>query len=232
MNIPAVTAQQMAEVDRLMTDVFQISLIQMMENAGRNLADCAQQLVKRTTHQKFLILCGSGNNAGGGMVAARHLLNRGFQVDIVLVTGEDRLKKIPSHQWQILKRMGLQANKDPQVESYDLIIDAMIGYGLQGAPRGNFVHWIEVINAAQVPILALDIPSGMAATSGIAFDPCTQAQATLTLALPKTGLIKPEAKANVGTLYLADISVPEQLYASMGLMVGPIFKDNAIIRVA
>jgi NAD(P)H-hydrate epimerase len=221
----------MAEVDRLMMDVFGIELLQMMENAGRNLADCAQNLTEKHTRPKFLILCGSGNNGGGGMVAARHLINRGFPVNIVLMQNETQLKQVPKRQWTILKNMGTQAVIDPIPEKFDLIIDAMVGYGLQGAPRGAVGDWINKINASPTPILSLDVPSGLDATQGIPFDPCTRASATLTLALPKTGLKTSEAKPYVGDLYLADISVPERVYEMLGLNVGPIFEQNRIIKL-
>jgi len=230
-KIPHLTTEQMAEVDRLMMDVFGIELLQMMENAGRNLADFAQNLKSKHTNPKFLILCGSGNNGGCGMVAARHLINRGFPVEIVLMQDETHLKQVPHHQWTTLKRIGVQAAVDPNPEKFDLVIDSMIGYGLQGAPHGEVADWINKINASQTPILSLDVPSGLDATRGIPFKPCTRASATLTLALPKTGLMTSEAKPYVGDLYLADISVPERVYEMLGLQVGPIFKHDRILKL-
>lgn len=231
MEIPAITAEQMTEVDRLMIEVYHIELLQMMENAGRSLADCAQLLTKDLSSPAFLVLCGSGNNGGGGLVAVRHLINRGWRVGIVLIKPEDQLKEIPAHQWYIIKQMGFRSLTDPKLDQYDLIIDAIIGYGLRGAPRGRAVAWIEHINAVKTPILSLDVPSGLEATRGIPLQPCTRAAATLTLALPKTGLLTSEAAPFVGDLYLADISVPDHLYKSMNLDVGPIFQNNPIINI-
>lgn len=231
MRIPALTTEQMAEVDRMMIEVYHIELIQMMENAGRNLADCAQMLVKHQTNPSFLFACGSGNNGGGGLVAARHLINRGFHVDVSLINQEDHLKETPAHQWEILKQMGIAPVVDSTFNQYELIIDCMIGYGLQGTPQGNAKKWIEKINETKLPILALDVPSGLDATKGIPFHPCIQAAATLTLALPKIGLMTLEARPYVGNLYLADISVPDQLYQSIAVNVGPIFKKNSIIKI-
>jgi NAD(P)H-hydrate epimerase len=231
MTIPAITAEQMAEVDRLMIHVYHIELLQMMENAGRNFADCAQTLTKTDSRPTFLILCGSGNNGGGGLVAARHLINRGFQVEIILTHEEDQLKTIPKHQWFILKKMGVNLASEPKINEVDLVLDAIIGYGLRGSPRGNAAKWIEKINAANIPTLSLDVPSGLDLTMGTPLEPCIQASATLTLALPKTGLLTPEAKPFVGDLYLADISVPNHLYKTLNLEVGPIFKKQAIIKL-
>jgi len=220
----------MAEVDRLMIEEYHIELLQMMENAGRNLADFAQMMLTGTSNPSVLVLIGAGNNGGGGLVAARHLLNRGLKVSIVLIRAENHLKEIPAHQWQILQKMGAAASKAANVNDFDLVIDAMIGYGLQGHPRESAARWIEELNAANTPILSLDVPSGLDASRGIPLEPCVHADATLTLALPKTGLLTAEAKDFVGELYLADISVPHQLYRSLGLKVGPIFREHAIIK--
>lgn len=229
--IPSLTAQQMAEVDRLMIEVYHIDLIQMMENAGSHLAELAISLTKKKTDPTFLILCGSGNNGGGGLVAARHLINRSYKIELVMINEQNQLKKIPKKQWSILQKMGVHPVNDPIVEQFDLLIDAMIGYGLHGAPRGNTARWISKINAGQTPILSMDVPSGLEATTGTPLDPCTRATATLTLALPKEGLLKSQAIPYVGELYLADISVPHNLYQTMGLDIGPIFKDRTIIKV-
>lgn len=220
----------MAEVDRLMIEEYHIELLQMMENAGRNLADCAQMMLKDAPNPSVLVLCGAGNNGGGGLVGARHLLNRGLTVTVVLIKEENQLKVIPAQQWHILQKMGVTSSKSADVNEFDLVLDAMIGYGLQGHPREYAAKWIKKLNAAEVPILSLDVPSGLDATRGIPMEPCVQADATLTLALPKTGLLTVKAKAYVGDLYLADISVPPQLYRSLGLDVGPIFRTQAIIK--
>jgi NAD(P)H-hydrate epimerase len=164
MNIPVISAQQMAEVDRLMIEVYQIDLIQMMENAGRNLADLALRMTAHLHDLSFLVIAGSGNNGGGGLVAARHLINRGYRVRVVLTGDETRLKPIPKHQWAILKNMGVEAVNPTKIDTFAVIIDAMIGYGLQGQPREPISGWIERINHSGIPILSLDVPSGLDAT--------------------------------------------------------------------
>ncbi len=230
--LPALTTAQMAEVDRLMIEEYGILLIQMMENAGRNLAEMAGRMLGGDlTQRSIVILCGGGNNGGGGMVAARHLHNRGAQVWAKLVVEPARLKDIPAHQWQTLKALGVTAETDPALDTADLVIDAMIGYGLTGDPRGPVADWIRNVNVAQRPILALDTPSGLDTTTGRPGTPCIRAAATLTLALPKTGLLSKAADPFVGNLFLADISVPPELYARLGLHVAPIFTADAIVHV-
>jgi len=109
----------------------------------------------------------------------------------------------------------------------------MIGYGLVGNPRPPISNWIRKANDSKVPILALDAPTGLNSTSGTQPDLCIQAQATLTLALPKTGLVFPDARACVGELYLADISVPPEVYAAPSLKIqfSSPFEGDAIIRI-
>jgi NAD(P)H-hydrate epimerase len=231
MTIPALTTEQMAEVDRLMIEEYGITLIQMMENAGRNLAEQARRMLGELSGRRVVVLCGKGNNGGGGMVAARHLSNRGAKVSAKLIGDPAGLKEIPANQWDILQVMALTQADDPDPSQADLILDAMIGYGLTGDPRGLVAEWIRRANAAGAPILALDAPSGLDTTSGTAGNPCIRATATLTLALPKTGLLTPSARPLVGQLLLADISVPPVLYCRLGLEVGPIFAEDSIVAL-
>jgi NAD(P)H-hydrate epimerase len=232
-NIPAVTTAQMAEVDRLMIEEYGILLIQMMENAGRSLAEMARRMLSgRLTDRNITVLCGAGNNGGGGMAAARHLHNRGAGVHAKLVGDPTRLKDIPAHQWRILQTMKLANNDDPDLAQADLTVDALIGYGLTGDPRGPVAEWIERANGGNCPILSLDTPSGLDTTTGAPGHPCIRASATLTLALPKTGLLALSARPFVGDLYLADIGVPPELYRRIGIEVGPLFADDTIIRIS
>ncbi|MGD8583856.1 MAG: NAD(P)H-hydrate epimerase [Chloroflexota bacterium] len=230
MDLPALTTEQIVEVDRLMIEEYGILLIQMMENAGRSLAEMARRMLGgRLTERRVVVLCGRGNNGGGGMVAARHLHNRGATVSAKLIGDPTGLKEIPGHQWDILQMMALTQADDPDLGQVDLIVDAIIGYGLQGNPRGVAAEWIRRANEFGRPVLALDAPSGLDTTTGAVGEPCIKARATLTLALPKVGLLSPGAAGVVGQLYVADIGVPPELYGRLGLEVGPLFKDDVIV---
>lgn len=223
---------QMAEVDRLMIEEYGTLLIQMMENAGRGLAELARRMLDgKLAGRKIVALCGAGNNGGGGMVAARHLHNRGADVSVKFAGDTARLKEIPAHQWRILQTMSLTMEPDPDLAEADVILDALVGYGLTGDPRGPVAEWIERAQAAHRPILSLDTPSGLDTTTGIPGHPCIRASATLTLALPKAGLLVPSARAFVGDLYLADIGAPPELYRRIGIEVGPLFADDTIIPI-
>src|SRR4030065_258326 len=155
--LPAITAAQMGEVDRLMIEVYGIQLIQMMENAGRNLAELARRILGgRVVNRTIVVLCGTGNNGGGGMVAARHLHNWGADVRVKLVGDQEDLKEIPAHQWQTLQAIGLVSEADPALERADLILAALIGNGLTRDPRPVVARWIDLANTAKSPLLPLD----------------------------------------------------------------------------
>ena len=231
-SIPAITTDQMRRVDQLMVEAYGISLLQMMENAGHHLAGLARRLLGgNVTDRRIAILCGAGNNGGGGMVAARHLHNWGALVQVQLAAEATRLKDVPAHQWRTVRVLGLDTRVTPDLGQVDLVIDALIGYGLTGDPRPDVAAWIERGNAAGHPVLALDTPSGLDVTTGVPARPCMRATATLTLALPKIGLLAETARPFVGHLYLADIGVPPELYQQMGLSVPPVFAAEEIVAL-
>jgi NAD(P)H-hydrate epimerase len=230
MDIPLLTTEQMIEVDRLMISDYGIELIQMMENAGRNLADLTRRLLGTSLYGRpVCVLCGRGNNGGGGMVAARHLHNRAADVHVIRLIGE--LKDVPAKQWNILENMGVRNEPYYDLSKADIIIDALIGYGLVGDPRPEVAVLIEKANSTEKPVLALDAPSGLDTTTGEPGRPTVRADATMSLALPKTGLMSESAQPFVGELYLADIGVPPELYRKMGLNAGNIFEQNTIIKI-
>lgn len=236
LSVPAVTVEQMREVDRLMTEEYGILLIQMMENAGRNLATLVSTIARGGPGKSVLVLAGRGNNGGGGLAAARYLSNMGNRVLVVLAAKVDQLPEVPRHQASILLKMGLElleaeaCDKERLEEllgSADVIVDALIGYSLSGAPRGLAAVLIEKANASGRPIVSLDVASGLDAGSGRVHEPSIRATATLTLALPKTGLGTDEARGRVGDLYLGDLSVPPGLYRRLGLDVAPLFAESS-----
>jgi len=233
--LPALTPEQMREVDRAMVHDLGIFLIQMMENAGRHLATLArEQLHGNLRGKRVVVLAGRGNNGGGGLIAARRLTNWGADVCVVLATSLNDYRDTPAHQLAILQRMGIpivESKPGSLVPPADLVLDALIGYGLRGAPSGTTADLIRTANASTPPIIALDAPSGLDPTTGTAFDPCIRAHATLTLALPKVGLLRDDARAFVGELYVADIGVPASVYRTMKLEIPEIFSEAEIVRV-
>lgn len=237
-TIPYLTTSHMIEVDRAMMEDYKIELIQMMENAGRNLASLARErfLDGNPSGQHVVVLAGPGGNGGGALVAARRLHNWGAKVQVFITQPSQNFTHVPFHQLDILERMKVAVSQTEAIEDVaqvDLILDGIIGYSLKGAPRGAAKNHIQWANGQGAPILSLDAPSGVDTTTGTVFDPAIKATATMTLALPKEGLRAPGVQENVGELYLADISVPPSLYMEEKLRftVDPIFAESDIIRL-
>lgn len=199
----------MRELDRIATEESGPTLLQMMENAGRELAQLAIELLgRRWAQSRILVLAGSGGNGGGGICAARHLANRNADVSLVLAD-RSRLGAAAAMQYRTYQATpGKELDVRRPGEEVDIILDALIGYGLDSASRGIVADLIAWANATGKPILALDVPSGIDATTGQAEGQFIRPAWTMTLALPKTGLL-PE---KTGELFLADIGIPEAVY--------------------
>lgn len=238
-TVPYVSADQMREVDRLAVDEFGITLLQMMENAGRALARLGRErfLGGDARGKRVLVLAGPGGNGGGGLVCARNLHNWGADVRVFATAPPDgQMGEVPRHQLRILDAIGVPtivATETARLPEADLIVDALVGYSLRGAPAGATATLVRAANEHRAPTLALDVPTGVDATTGEAAGDAVRADATLTLALPKTGLRTAAAAEYVGELYLADISIPAELYARPGLRldVGPVFATDDIVRL-
>lgn len=236
---PSVTAKEMREIDRIMVEELGIELLQMMEHAGRNLAEVARALLGgELSGKRIIVLGGPGNNGGGGLVAARHLANGGASVVVVLAQSPTDLKEVPAQQHATLLRIGVPSVVfDPAdaealtawLDPADLVVDALLGYSLSGPPRGAIAEIIHRANGSGRRILALDLPSGLHPDTGEAFNPCIRAHATLTLALPKRGLLAPGATPHVGRLWVGDIGIPPAAFTRLGLDVGPIFSRAPIV---
>jgi NAD(P)H-hydrate epimerase len=236
-TVPFLTTEQMIAVDRAMVEDLHIDLVQMMENAGRNLAHLARVRFfdGRPIGKQVVVLTGSGGNGGGAMVCARRLHAWGAQVHVFLATASEAPAPATARQQDILERMGVpveRANTVRGIRNITLIVDGVIGYRLSGAPRGAAAEAIGWANAQVAPVLALDVPSGIDATTGAVHAPAIRATATMTLALPKAGLRAPAAAEHVGELYLADIGVPPGLYTQLfAVPVGPLFALDEIVRL-
>lgn len=237
MAVTFVSVDQMREVDRLMVEEVGISLVQMMENAGRCLATHARGMLGGDARgRQVVVIAGRGGNGGGGLAAARRLFGWGAAVTVVLAQSHEEMRGVPGQQLSILEWIGIPvrpgaAGIKELLAGADLVIDALIGYSLRGAPAEPVATLIRAANASGRPMLALDLPSGLGGDSGEALDPTIRATETLTLALPKRGLLAPAARPWVGRLHLADISVPEKVYRRLGITVGPIFAERDIIPI-
>ena len=241
--IPALTPAQMSRVDRIMVDDLGVEVLQLMELAGQAVAVWARErfLESDVRGKSVLVLAGSGGNGGDGMVAARLLHAWGAQPAVWLSHDPVTLDEqgAAAHQLRSLVALALPVHPPSgsdrgdalTLPDADMIIDALLGFGLSGPPSGAAARLIAAANAHRAPVLAVDLPSGLDATTGIPYNPCIRADATLTLALPKTGLLDPAARTVVGELAVADIGIPPAVYARVGVSLGTLFTERSIVRV-
>ena len=228
--------EEMIEVDRLMTDVLKIELIQMMENAGRNLARlCVHRFLQDPKSKRVLVMAGTGGNGGGALVAARRLHQWGANVSVFATKPDEAYSGVPAHQLGILRRLGVEiSHADLPEATPEVILDGLIGYSLKGDPRGRAAELMAWANASNSPVLALDTPSGLDSTTGMSNASTIVADATMTLALPKAGLLTDQAQPFVGELYLSDIGVPDWVYKKIGRKgeLGRMFMHSDIVKIA
>jgi NAD(P)H-hydrate epimerase len=229
--VPWLSVEQMREVDWIMINELGISLVRMMENAGRSLAQLARDLLGGDTRARsILVLAGPGGNGGGGLVAARHLDSAGARVAAALSAPAGRFAPVPAEQLAIATRLAIPIHEGAAaLGEPELVIDALLGYGQRGDPRGqtaDLIGW-----SAGRRVLALDVPSGLELTTGLLRTPHVTAEATMTLAAPKTGLAAANAAEAVGRLFLADISVPALVYERLGVSYETPFTRRPVVEL-
>ncbi len=220
----------MRQVDRVAVEQVGPNLYQMMENAGRSLASvCVEMLGDGWAGKPLVVLAGTGGNGGGGLCAARHLVNHGGDVTVA-VSEPSRLTGVPAEQLALYRATGGRLVPVAEVEAVDaeLVVDAVLGYSLRGAPRGAAGDLVAWMSCAAVAVISLDVPSGIDATTGMAAGAFVRASTTLTLALPKTGL---DADA-VGRLRLADLGIPRDVYRRAGVLPPPgLFASGYVVEL-
>lgn len=228
-TVPFISRNEMIEIDRIAIEETGPNLWQMMENAGRNLAELIFYLSENNLNNKvIIILAGKGNNAGGGIRAARHLMNHGADVKLI-IADEANLSDVPNYQYLIYKNSGGKLITLNEAENLnpDFIIDSLIGYNLKGSPKNNFIDLINFANSKKTKIISLDIPSGINSDNGNSQGVFIKPFATLTLALPKTGL----TIENSGRLFLGDIGIPKMTFEKIGLKFEPLFSKSYLIEL-
>ena len=229
LTVPAVTREQMIEVDRIAVEETGPNLYQMMENAGRNLAlNVIDLIIEKSSGKKVLIFAGTGGNGGGGICAARHLLNHDYN-PVVILSNEKKMQVVPSYQLGIFEKAGGQIIPIEKVNEVnpDIIVDAIIGYSLISTPRGIVLEMIDFINKNNTSTISLDIPTGVLATSGENPGEFVKPDKTITLALPKTGL-SPE---KCGEIILADIGIPATVFNKAGINYSSPFSSTFYINI-
>jgi NAD(P)H-hydrate epimerase len=240
--VPAVSAAAMAAVDGLAVDEFRIDILQMMEQAGSHLAELVRsELGGDLQGRRVVVAAGPGNNGGGGLAAARHLANRGASVRVILARPVSRLSEAGRHQLTTLLQMSVDCcvatydapdeELDREIASADAVVDAILGYGGAGTPHDGVLWLVDRVARASVPVISLDLPSGIDADTGEVAGAAVTATATLTLALPKPGLFRGQGRQRAGRVYLGDIGIPAALYRRLGLDAGTPFAQGRIVRL-
>ncbi|MDA4125518.1 MAG: NAD(P)H-hydrate epimerase [Thaumarchaeota archaeon] len=226
-----VSAEEMALLDRTAIEEFGVDVLSLMENAGAATAEVARRMFGGGVGGKRVgVLVGKGNNGGDGLVAARRLHNWGANV-VVILSEKESMGNVPKTQLRAVEALGVDI-KGPEAAlgDSDLLIDALLGYNSRGSPREPVASIIAGANRSKVPMLAVDLPSGLDATSGESNEPCVVAKATITMALPKLGFLNAEARNFVGELWLGDISLPAELYRRYSVRASP-FDRQSVVRI-
>lgn len=190
----------------------------LMENAGRGIADvlCGLGITGPVT-----IVCGRGNNGGDGYVIARHLDLRGYYVRVVLLDDPGTFRGDAVLNYRVLEKSDVpieRADKislDERLRGASWIVDAILGTGAQGEPREPYASAIDRLNASGVPILAVDVPSGLDCDTGEPAKHTIRAQQTCTFVAAKPGFLRPAAQPYVGRLHIVDIGAPRKLIESI-----------------
>jgi len=189
-----------------------------MEAAGWQIA--------RFVGQRAAVVCGVGNNAGDGLAVARHL-HRWGRLAAVCCVDAARLHGPAARELAVLRNLGIEVEDELRFDDAEVIVDAIFGTGLTRAPEGRFAGWIDAINKSDKRVIAVDVPAGLDADSGVPYAPTEQANVTITLGLPKPGLLK-----LTGRVLVADIGVPNEVYAALGIDVpGDLFAKGELIRL-
>lgn len=235
MTVPSVTAGQMAAVDRIMAERFGVQPVQLMEVAGYAIADAVRVRFAGSLRgpDQIVILAGSGGNGGDALVAARFLHAWGAPVRIATSKSAGALTGLAGQHLQSAAALGIPVDDaSTDLSGASLVIDGLLGFSTTQPPTGRTAELITHANAQPAPVLAIDVPSGMNATTGETYEPCIRAAVTVTLALPKRGLLEEHAKPFVGSLLLTDIGIPPAAYTQLCVDVPPnLFATGTIVPV-
>jgi NAD(P)H-hydrate epimerase len=210
------TVAQVREIDRRAIERYGIPGVVLMENAARAATEVAWDMLEHKPGGTVLILCGGGNNGGDGLAIARHLHNRGVHVQIGLFFDPAGFQGDAQVNWEIVQRMRLPwAMATPAMvintRNERLIIDAIFGTGLNQNPRDPFPALKAAIEQKKVPVLSIDVPSGLDSDTGKPWSDCIRATRTITFVAGKVGFTNTEAKPFLGEVTIGDIGCPKEL---------------------
>jgi len=221
-DLPTLSSAQVKELDRLAAERFGVAIDWLMEAAGWQLA--------RFCDRPTAVVCGLGNNGGDGLAAARHLHRWGRLTNVSCIDPL-RLGTEARQELEALRRNGVRLSDTPHFDGAEIVLDAIFGTGLSRPPAGHFAEWIEAVNNAERRVVSVDVPSGLDADSGLAYAPCVHAHATVTFSLPKAGLMAGDGPRLSGEVWCADLGVPLEAFAAIGVKVPADFYSSADIKL-
>jgi hydroxyethylthiazole kinase-like uncharacterized protein yjeF len=205
------SAAQMREMDRQTIEEYHVPGLVLMENAALRVVEALQECFAPLRGKRIAIVCGKGNNGGDGLAVARHLATRiGARVTVFLTSEPSEFHGDAATNFQMATAFGLDIRPATALDltSTDLIVDALLGTGLKGPATGTIADFINVLNSSGLPIVSVDVPSGVNSDTGQADGPCVHAKITVTFALPKYGLIDFPGAEYAGVVVVADIGMP------------------------
>ncbi|MBN2541505.1 NAD(P)H-hydrate dehydratase [bacterium] len=209
-----VTIDLMRKLDDLTINGLGVPALDLMEKAGKYVAAVSEDILNEIGGTKVTVICGRGNNGGDGWVAGRHLSQKGFEVDFKLLGKKADLKGNAKANLERVIELNLpieELSDVPDLSSAHLIIDAMLGTGFSGSPEGLLARVIEAVNAALLPIVSVDMPSGVNGDTGEVPSVAIEADSTVTFAYPKIGQLLFPGRDYVGKLIVGDIGIPPDL---------------------
>lgn len=218
-----VTSKEIRALEAQAMTQCKIPGVVLMENAGLAVLAAGQELVGDYRGKRVVVLAGTGNNGGDGLVVARHIANRGGEAEVFLLGTPDASRSDARTNYDILVAMGVSiqelswdvlASLATLLRTAHLIVDALYGTGFAGQITDLAAAVVHCVNGAGRPVLAVDVPSGLIADTGEVLGPCVQASMTVTFGLPKLGLYLEPGARYAGTVRLADISLPQHLVAA------------------
>ncbi|MBI5212226.1 MAG: NAD(P)H-hydrate dehydratase [Nitrospirae bacterium] len=226
-TVKVVTSQEMREIDRITIEDYGIPSLVLMERAGLAVASKVKELYPG---KKVIVLCGGGNNGGDGIVAARDLYSRGFNVHVLICAKKNELSPDCNKQYQIAKKIGMPIEFRSAVNAKDVhsavIIDAVFGTGLSRPVKGNLAGIFEFINNSEAPVISVDMPSGVSSDTGEILGEAVKANYTVTFGLPKRGHYLYPGAEYTGRLFIEDIGFPERLLASGSIKANLTCKEH------
>jgi hydroxyethylthiazole kinase-like uncharacterized protein yjeF len=215
------TAAQMREADRFTIEDIGIPSLVLMENAGRQVVAAIEAAYEEQLSGRVAVLCGRGNNGGDGFVVARTLLQRGVDTAVFVIGSLGDVRGDARTNLDILGRLGVTVVEIGDEQSWELhfseiaqctlIVDAILGTGLNSPVSGMLETVFADVNASDIPIVAIDLPSGLSADTPHLIGDCMGAAMTVTLAAPKLPLVLPPGEAHAGDVVIADIGIPYEV---------------------